>query len=99
MADDVRSEKGWISVEGKNHMVRRVDVSQAEITYDESSAAAPGGNAANALIPGNEVRVTAEQDEDGHWKATRVEVLIRAVHEKEKAPGAGPTPLPQPTSK
>ncbi len=98
VADNVHGKKGWISVQGKNHLIRRVNVSEAEIVYDESATAAPKGNAANALIPGNEVRVTAEQDEDGEWRARRVEVLIPVAREMKKAV-TSPTPVPQPTSK
>src|SRR5262252_2289292 len=74
------ARKNWIYVQGRNGMARRVDISRASITYDEDVPAANRrSNPTEALAPGVEVRVTAEQDSDGEWKASRVEILKAAV--------------------
>ena len=69
-------EKGWIYVQARNGMVRRVEISHAQVEYDEEvPAASRPGDPRNAVKAGVEVRVTAEQDSDGEWIASRVEVL------------------------
>jgi len=68
--------KNWIYVQGRNGMARRVDISHAQIRYDDDVPAAtrlPKPEA--ALIAGAEVRVTAEQGSDGEWRASQVEIL------------------------
>jgi hypothetical protein len=68
--------KGWIYVQGRNGSARRVEVSHAKIAYDEDVPAAErNAKPEEALVPGSEVRVTAEQGSDGEWHATEVEVL------------------------
>ena len=68
------ADAGWLYVEGRNHLVRRVALGRAVIVYGEEipekqRAAHP------QLIDGTEVRVTAEQDLHGEWHALRVEIL------------------------
>lgn len=68
--------KNWIYVQGRNGMARRVDISHARVSYDESvPTAARLAKPEEALIPGAEVRVTAEQGSDGEWRASQVEIL------------------------
>ena len=70
----------WIYVQGRNGAARRVEVSHARVSYDEAVAAAGRqGKAADALVPGAEVRVHAEQDAQGEWKASWVEILKTAA--------------------
>lgn len=68
--------KSWIYVQGRNGWVRKVEVSSAQVVYHRS---VPGRRRArlpaSSLIVGAEVRVTAEQDEEGGWHAQRVEIL------------------------
>jgi hypothetical protein len=72
--------KNWIYVQGRNGMARRVEISRARVTYDESVPAANRrGDPVDALTPGVEVRVTAEQGTDGEWRASRIEILKAAV--------------------
>jgi hypothetical protein len=67
-------------------MARRVDIARARITYDEDVPAANRrSDPTEALTPGVEVRVTAEQDSNGEWKATRVEILKPAVGSQQSA--------------
>jgi len=52
---------------------------QAKVEYDEDVPAAErSSKAEEALVPGSEVRVTAEQGSDGEWHAERVEILKSA---------------------
>ena len=69
--------KGWIFVEGRNQMLRRVEVAHAEIIYgDEVPASSQRHNCnSDCLIKGQEVRITAHQDASGEWRAKRVEIL------------------------
>jgi hypothetical protein len=70
------AEKNWVYVQGRNGMVRRVEVSHARVEYDDSvPAASRARDPHDALQPGAEVRVTAEQGSDGEWHASRVEIL------------------------
>lgn len=67
---------GWIFVQGRNHMVRRVEVSQAEIIFGEDIPVSQRRKCGfQCLSSGQEVRVTAHQDRDGEWRAKRVEIL------------------------
>jgi hypothetical protein len=73
---DATAPKNWIYVQGRNGMARRVDVSHARISYDEDVPAADRhSQPSDGLVPGVEVRVTAEQGSDGEWRASRVEIL------------------------
>jgi hypothetical protein len=66
-----------IYVQGHDGNVRSVVVTHARIGYDEANASANhGGPTIIALVPGTEVRVTAEMDaQSGEWTASRVEVI------------------------
>jgi hypothetical protein len=80
------SGKSWIYVQGRNGTARRVDISEASVTYDEGVPAAERrGNPAGTLTPGTEVRVTAEQGSDGEWKASKIEILQTAVKSERSA--------------
>lgn len=70
------SGQQWIYVQGRNGMARRVEVSRASVSYDESvPAAARLARPKDALVTGAEVRVTAEGGSDGEWRATHIEIL------------------------
>jgi hypothetical protein len=80
IVDNPNAAKGWIYVQGRNGTARRVEISRAKILYDEDVPAADRRpKPEEALIPGAEVRVTAEQDSDGEWHATQVEILKAAA--------------------
>jgi hypothetical protein len=78
--------KGWIFVEGRNQMLRRVEVAHAEIVYGEEVPASSQRHNCNSdcLIKGQEVRITARQDASGEWRAKRVEILKIATQTTEK---------------
>ncbi len=70
------ADKNWIYVQSKNGMARRVDISHAQISYDDDVPAASRlPKPEEALIAGADVRVTAEQGSDGEWRASSVEIL------------------------
>lgn len=67
---------GWIYVQGHNHMLRRVEVSHAEIVFSSETHVSQKHKCNSECIsPGQEIRVTAEQDHSGEWRAKRVEIL------------------------
>lgn len=85
-APQAGSGNRWIYVQGRNGMARRVEISHARVSYDESFPAAERrGKPDDALVPGAEVRVSAEQGTDGEWKATRIEILKSAADTKSPA--------------
>jgi hypothetical protein len=83
--------KGWIFVEGRNQMLRRVEVARAEIMYGEEVPASSQRHNCNSdcLVKGQEVRITAHQDASGEWRAKRVEILKVGVQSTEKRLSAG----------
>lgn len=83
--------KGWIFVEGRNQMLRRVEVAHAEIVYGDDVPASNQQHSCNSdcLIKGQEVRITAHQDASGEWRAKRVEILKVGVQSTQKRLSAG----------
>lgn len=97
IADPPASEpavKGWIFVEGRNQMLRRVEVAHAEIVYGEEVPASSQRHNCNSdcLTKGQEVRITAHQDASGEWRAKRVEILKMTTQTTEKRLRAGSLP-------
>lgn len=71
---------GWIYVEGRNHALRRVEVSHAAIVFgSEVPSDQRRKCGVECLIPGQEIRVTAEQDSSGEWRAKKIEILRLAT--------------------
>lgn len=67
---------GWIFVQGKNHMLRRVEVAHALIVFGEDVPVSQHRHCTTeCLSPGQEVRITAYQDTAGEWRAKQVEIL------------------------
>ena len=78
--------KNWIYVQGRNGTARRVEISRADVSYDEDvPQASRVKNPSEALVPGAEVRVTAEQGSDGEWTASTIEILKAAVSSQHSA--------------
>jgi hypothetical protein len=76
IVDGPSAAKGWIYVQGRNGMARRVNIAHARVAYDEEVPATERRpKAEDGLVVGTEVRVTAEQGSDGEWKASEVEIL------------------------
>jgi hypothetical protein len=74
-ANELQSH-GWIYVQGRNHILRRVEVSHASIVFGESVPVSQRHPCSmDCLMAGQEIRVTAEQDRSGEWRAKQVEIL------------------------
>ncbi len=88
-SDESAVASNWLYVQGRNHTIRRVEISHARVEYDE---AVPSANRKSkperSLVAGTEVRVTAEQGKDGEWRASRVEILgIAEANPRQKTAG------------
>jgi len=80
-ASGSRSEARWLYVKGKNGVIRRVEVSAAKVAYADSVPREQRKQpAATALQPGAEIRVTASQDANGEWRASRIEITAAATN-------------------
>lgn len=80
------ASSAWIYVRGRNGMIRRVEISKAKVEYDENVPAAERSKVPReTLVEGTEVRVTAEQGDDGEWRASRVEVLPHSSDSEQNA--------------
>lgn len=78
---------GWVFVRSANDKFRIVNIVDATVSYaDEVPLAGRKKVPARSLVPGTEVRVTAEQDErSGDWHATEIEIL-RLAQDKPRPP-------------
>jgi hypothetical protein len=71
-----KEHQGWLYVQGRNKLLRRVAVENAAVVYSDGVPSSQREKVpAHALVEGAEVRVTAEQDESGEWRALRIEIL------------------------
>jgi hypothetical protein len=71
-----KEHDGWLYIQGRNKMLRRVSIAKARIVYSEQVPERQREKIpAKGLAEGTEVRVTAEQDEAGEWRALRIEIL------------------------
>ena len=75
-APPAEARSGWIYVNSPKGMMRRVKVSRARVYYSQAvPLSLRNSRPAKSLISGTEVRVTAEQDGDGEWNASEIEIL------------------------
>ena len=59
-----------------NGQVRRVGISRAQVVYAEGVPARERQKQpAMSIATGAEVRVTANQDDNGEWRASKIEIL------------------------
>ncbi len=73
---DQPAKRGLIYVLGKNGSLRKVQVGSAKVEYaDELPAKFRRQNPADSLVHGSEVRVEAEENGAGLWRATSIEIL------------------------
>ena len=67
---------GWIWVKGANGRLRKVGVSRARVVYDNAVPVVDRERQPElSMKPGAEIRITASQDRDGEWLASRIEIL------------------------
>ena len=77
------AEPGWLYLRAVNGNVRRVALESARIVYAESVPQRDRDSSPKlSLREGAELRVTAEQDGNGEWHASLVEIL--SLGEKSK---------------
>jgi hypothetical protein len=71
------TKPGWWYVVGRNDSLRLVYIGKAVavIYADEVPQQDRRAVPAQSITPGAEVRITAEQDDHGAWRATEVEIL------------------------
>lgn len=70
----------YIYVEAQRGYLRRVNIQKCRVVFDSGVAASQRvRNAAEALRDGAEVRVIAEQREQGDWVATEIVILKPAA--------------------
>jgi hypothetical protein len=73
---DEQVPSGWIFVQGRNHLLRRVEVAHAVIVFGQQVPPSQRRDCGvECLEVGQEIRVIAEQDASGEWRARRVEIL------------------------
>ncbi len=73
----------FIFLRARTGSVRKVEMSKAVIAYDETvPKEQQGQNPSAALKPGADVRVTAEQESDGEWHASRIDILGNDASQK-----------------
>jgi hypothetical protein len=83
---DGKPTPGWIYVQGRNGMLRKVGVSGARVVYAASVPAADrASDPALDLVQGAEVLVTAKQDGAGEWRASRIEIIQIQRHSKPRS--------------
>jgi hypothetical protein len=84
-APEGKHHKGWLYIQGRNRMLRRVALAKAEVFYSDQVPAHQREKVpAKGLAEGTEVRVTAEQDDAGEWRALRIEILKVPVPNEAK---------------
>jgi hypothetical protein len=73
---DEQVPPGWIFVQGRNHLLRRVEVAHAVIVFGQQVPPSQRRNCGvECLEVGQEIRIIAAQDASGEWRARRVEIL------------------------
>jgi hypothetical protein len=88
-ANEPKVPNGWILVQGRNGMLRKVEISRARVVYAESVPRKDRvGKPSVALVHGTEIRVTAEPDSAGNWRATNIEIL-RVTKKREGLTAGG----------
>jgi hypothetical protein len=65
---------GWIFIQARNHMLRRVEVAHAVIFRGRQGDRRQRRCNLDCLAVGQEILITAAQDSSGEWHAKRVEI-------------------------
>ncbi len=65
---------GWIFIQARNHMLRRVEVAHAVIVRGRQGDRRQRRCNLDCLAVGQEILITAAQDASGEWHAKRVEI-------------------------
>jgi hypothetical protein len=79
----------YIYVLGRNHLIRKVDIENAQVIYASSIPEVERKHhPKSSLLEGAEVRITAAQSSKGDWTAQRVEILHTSPPSKTDANAA-----------
>ncbi len=85
LVEGADTKPGWMYVQSRNDMLRLVLLSGAAVSYsDDIPDDQRLTDARQSLRPGAEVRVLAEQDKHGDWRAREVEILGLAPAQKAR---------------
>lgn len=83
------TKPGWVYIVGRNETLRLVHIANASVFYaDEFPTRLRRQKPATSLKPGVDVRVTAEQDENGNWQASEIEIIGLKMRNRKR--GAEP---------
>ena|ERR1051325_8413926 len=96
---DQPKRAGMIFVMGRNGSLRKVHVSNARVQYaDEMPAKFRKAEPSESLVQGAEIRVEAEEESAGLWRARSIEILQvpGSPKPKEYAPPAPKKSPPRP---
>ena len=67
---------GWIWVKSANGQLRKVGIDGASVVYDDAVPRTDRERQPEmSMKSGAEVRVTANQDGEGEWRASKIEIL------------------------
>jgi hypothetical protein len=75
---------GWIFIQARNHMLRRVEIAHAIIYRGRQGDRRQRRCNLDCLAVGQEILITAEQDSSGEWHAKRVEILWPGMDRSSK---------------
>jgi hypothetical protein len=85
VVDGPEASGDWLYVQGHNHSVRRVSIGHAKIRYDSDVPKSERSDPIPKTLPaGTRVRVTAQQDESGEWRANDIEILNGSSGDEDK---------------
>ncbi len=91
-------KSGWIYVAGRHDSLRRVEVSRATVSYDDSvPMRMRRKQPRQALVVGTEVRVTGAPDVKGEWHASAIEILRLAPKHRRAVAGIKTQPISAPS--
>jgi len=92
---DNQAAKDWLYVQGRNGSLRRVRLAGAKVTFDDAvPRRARSKRPEESLKSSARVRVTAQQDGDGEWRALNIVILAQSSGKPAKPPRAKPSSRP-----
>ena len=91
---DSKTQERWVFVQSRSGPVRKVNIAQALVEYDEAVPARQRHkNPIESVGLAAEVRITAEQertaDGSGNWQAKRVLILASTSAKEKSSPSRG----------
>jgi len=86
LLEGANTRPGWMYVQSRNDVLRLVRISGAAVSYgDDIPPNLRHEDPRKSLHPGAEVRVLAEQDGHGDWRAKQIEILrLAPMHRANK---------------